>query len=274
MQKVLGGAQIGSKYGITNQHPQPSVTHAHEILNFAAKSEIKFIDTAENYGNSEEIIDSFSNSVFNVATKISGKNRTENAGFEIISNIQKRISNHTLDTVFVHDWEKLNFSEKGKMNGIVSEVSNVNWGPSLYSTSQLEEMLSHFSCFNSVQVPISVLDQRFIPYFEELRNRGIRIWGRSIFLQGAINFSSPLNSYSRHPDLIKLTKFCKTFDLSPFFVAQKFAEIQNIDFGIFGIAHLDELKAIIEAEKFEIMDYFWDELASNDVQLIDPRLWK
>ena len=55
-QFVLGAAQLGMSYGIANQTGQPNKIEAFSILDEAAKNGVTMIDTAQAYGNSEEII--------------------------------------------------------------------------------------------------------------------------------------------------------------------------------------------------------------------------
>ena len=53
---ILGTAQFGSKYGITNKNGQISSKKAEEIFNFCNKNNIDYLDSAQSYGNSEKII--------------------------------------------------------------------------------------------------------------------------------------------------------------------------------------------------------------------------
>ena len=53
---VLGAAQIGMVYGITNTVGQPSKQDAEKIIKTAIINGVEFIDTAQVYGNSEAVI--------------------------------------------------------------------------------------------------------------------------------------------------------------------------------------------------------------------------
>ena len=52
----LGTVQFGINYGITNKIGKVSNKNVNSILESAFKNGIKFIDTAQAYGNSEEIL--------------------------------------------------------------------------------------------------------------------------------------------------------------------------------------------------------------------------
>ena len=58
---IIGCAQFGSKYGITNTS-KPNLKEQRKILNLAKKNKISFIDTSPVYGNSEENLGKIPNS--------------------------------------------------------------------------------------------------------------------------------------------------------------------------------------------------------------------
>lgn len=53
---ILGTVQLGIDYGINNELGKPSAKDTYEILDYAFKNGVKYLDTASAYGNSEEII--------------------------------------------------------------------------------------------------------------------------------------------------------------------------------------------------------------------------
>ena len=58
MNLVLGGAQIGNKYGLFNNN-NFSKKEFYEFEKLILSSNIKYIDTAQSYGDSEKIIGKF-----------------------------------------------------------------------------------------------------------------------------------------------------------------------------------------------------------------------
>ena len=56
---MLGTAQFGSAYGITNELGQPSKKEIEEILDFSFEANIEYLDTALSYGNSLEILSGY-----------------------------------------------------------------------------------------------------------------------------------------------------------------------------------------------------------------------
>ena len=53
---ILGTAQFGFNYGITNKNGKVSLDEAKKILNFCKKNNIYGLDTAHTYGDSEKTI--------------------------------------------------------------------------------------------------------------------------------------------------------------------------------------------------------------------------
>ena len=56
MKVILGGAQFGMKYGISNKKGKTSSREVKKILKYARKKNISFIDTASAYKVSEKEI--------------------------------------------------------------------------------------------------------------------------------------------------------------------------------------------------------------------------
>ncbi|MGC1633411.1 MAG: aldo/keto reductase, partial [Gelidibacter sp.] len=56
---ILGTVQLGLDYGINNRSGKPTHEKACEILHCAYDNGIRILDTAEAYGNSQEVIGAF-----------------------------------------------------------------------------------------------------------------------------------------------------------------------------------------------------------------------
>ena len=55
-QLCLGTAQFGLNYGITNKLGKVNSEEVKKIINLANKNKINFIDTAQNYGEAENVL--------------------------------------------------------------------------------------------------------------------------------------------------------------------------------------------------------------------------
>ena len=63
-------------------------------------------------------------------------------------------------------------------------------GYSLYEPQELFDLLEAGLHPDIVQLPFSILDRKFEPYFDLLKNKGVEIHVRSVFLQG-LYFKNP-----------------------------------------------------------------------------------
>ena len=87
---ALGTAQFGLNYGITNKEGKVSIEEASSILKLADKSSIYRLDTAQGYGDAEQVI---------------GKTKINLDNF-LISSKLKPIVNNNLHLNFEQIWEK------------------------------------------------------------------------------------------------------------------------------------------------------------------------
>ena len=65
MNFILGGAQLGSKYGISNSNAF-SKKNSFKILEAALKNNINDLDLAINYGDSHKIVGEFDSNLFKI----------------------------------------------------------------------------------------------------------------------------------------------------------------------------------------------------------------
>jgi aryl-alcohol dehydrogenase-like predicted oxidoreductase len=181
----LGSAQFGSPYGISNTSGQTPPTEVKYILQLARELGITIIDTASSYGNSEKIL---------------GENNLSQ--FKLVSKFMPPLSNDSLHKQLKFSLEQLNLQklygylahrpmhlakspeawfqlEEIKQSGLVDKI-----GFSLYEPIELEILLDKGFIPDLVQVPFSYFDNRFSPYFVDLKKMGCEIHTRSVFLQG------------------------------------------------------------------------------------------
>ena len=67
---TIGTAQFGLNYGVANKIGKIKYSEAKEIINYAEKNNIKTIDTASAYGESEKLLGQIGISDFDVITKL------------------------------------------------------------------------------------------------------------------------------------------------------------------------------------------------------------
>ena len=252
MKLALGTAQFGLDYGISNTFGRINKQEIQKILHIALENDIDLLDTAQSYGQSEEVIGHVGSKGFNIITKISpGININD-----IINSIQDsllKLRKDFLEGVLIHDFqdyqknpEMLDILISLKKKGIIKKV-----GFSLYHPRELEMLLLKKVDFNILQIPFNIFDQRFKKYFHELKSYNIEIHIRSAFLQGLVfieptklskHFSSHLKVFQKfHEDVSKskknITETCLNFVKSN----------AEIDRAIIGVNKSTELMSNIQA---------------------------
>ena len=285
MDLSLGTAQFGMAYGATNNFPPPSLDDVGEILEFAIDNNIRHLDTAASYGDSEEILGKIGVSNFVVTTKlphignspIVAKNWVE---LQIEGSL-KRLRLDTISTVLFHNCDDLLgrngdllWSELSaiKAAGTISKI-----GVSVYDEDELAKVLERYK-IDVVQVPCNILDSRFrrSDLLDTLINRNIQIQVRSIFLQGVL-IAEPL---TRPQYFHQFNEYLEPWDT---WIAQNkidarsacFTSVDQFgcaDFALIGVGSKSQLSELLVARQTTVnLD---KDFSCPELRLIDPRLWK
>ena len=109
MKLVIGTANFGTSYGISNSFKKISVREVRKILKFAKKNNISQLDTAANYKNSEKIIGQLNESKnFNIITKLPKIGKKTHLIHKFINNSLIKLKRKKLDGVLIHSLSDLN----------------------------------------------------------------------------------------------------------------------------------------------------------------------
>lgn len=282
MKLALGTVQFGLSYGVSNTQGIPSDNQLAEIFSMATKYHLNTFDTAIAYGNAEERIAPFLNSYSDVISKFpkpNSKADLENAINQSLQTLDKDslygFMSHNGDFLIENPelWEVLlKFQSNGKINKI---------GYSLYNPEQLEKLLKLGLQPDIIQVPYSLLDRKFEPYFKELKAKNVEIHCRSVFLQGLyfldIN-KLPSKLDVLKPSLLTLHHVAKEAKIEMVDLALNFA-IQNksIDKVVIGVENDKQLEQSILSsinwkEDKAIFDVIYSIKVENK-ELLNPANW-
>lgn len=200
---AIGSVQFGLDYGISNDLGQSSRNDVKKILDFAADNQISLIDTAQSYGNSEDILGDLHDDRFDFVTKLSPAFLKRQNTKEIIKYSLERLRVKSIYGILFHDpesafqaprvHEELNTLKEA---GIVKKT-----GYSVYTPNELERLISKYGLPDIIQIPFNHLDRRFEKISIELNAKGVEIHTRSTFLQG-LYFMNP-NDLSDHFKQVK-----------------------------------------------------------------------
>ena len=281
---AIGTVQFGLDYGINNFSGKVKSEEVKKIFQFAAENGINTIDTAEAYGDSENVVGEHTKNISHDWEFIS-KFTLLQEGEMLTDHFNKSLSKLNTDHLYgymVHHksqilgdskvWDQL---MELKRKGLVKKI-----GYTLDLICELEQLLSENKIPDIIQVPYNILDRRFESQFEKLKELGVEIHTRSSFLQG-IFFADTKNSNSYFEPLFPIinalqAKFGKGLaDV----LLQYPNQCTNIDKIVIGTDNCDQfienyrsLNVKLDSEQIKWIDELVNSY-SLDEQLILPMYW-
>ena len=286
---VLGTAQFGLDYGVTNRRGKIGREEVATILDAAYNSGITTLDTATGYGDSEEILGVLNaHERFRIVTKIAPD--TADDVRPQLDQCCESLRAAVLDTVLLHNFQQFEKSPEiwRAMNDAHRQGSVKRIGISLYYPWEWDRISAYcdshgLSYPDAVQFPLSVFDQRFVSFLPKIKAAGTEIFVRSVFLQG-LGFSSKetlpeffraaTDSLRLLADIEKSTGMNRAAALLGFPLSRD--EIDHIVIGVDGIeTFYENVRAFSVAESYSasINATEWSRLAIDDDSILIPMNW-
>ncbi|MGE5538268.1 MAG: aldo/keto reductase [Gemmatimonas sp.] len=285
---ILGTAQFGLPYGISNPGGRVPAPEVAAILSLASAAGITGLDTAAAYGESETVIGAIAESQrFAITTKtvpIRADRITSDDVRRVEAGVARSLAllrRSTLDALLVHDagdllaaggerlWEAL---QRLRSEGKVRRI-----GVSVYDGAQIGAVTARYPV-EVAQLPINAFDQRLLldGSLARLRARGVSVQARSAFLQGLMLMTAS-DVAARLPRATEVVErwhaACEVAGTTPVAAALGFVlaqpEIDHVVLGVHSRDHLAECLAAIETPA----ELSWDAVACNDPDVVDPRRW-
>lgn len=282
---ALGTAQFGLNYGIANQNGKISFGEAQAIIKHCCASGLDTLDTAIDYGDSEQRLGVIGVQDWQVVSKLPGvpkgcqdiprwvnKTVTESLQHLKIGSLYGLLS-HRPEQLLEPGGEQLYYAlQKLKQDGLVGKI-----GISIYDPLELDALFKRYD-FDIVQAPFNILDCRLIDsgWLSRFSKQGTELHVRSVFLQGILlmNISNRPGKFDRWGPLwASYENWLKQTGLTPLQAclrhALSFLEISKV---VIGVDSLSQLKEILLAASgpFPIVPA---ELHANDVDLLNPARW-
>jgi aryl-alcohol dehydrogenase-like predicted oxidoreductase len=287
----LGTVQFGTDYGVSNKSGQTSPDEVSQILEFAADSGIRYLDTAPAYGNSESLLGQHLKSAhqFRIVTKTNkiGKSQIDCTDIDLVSatfyrslqNLQQGsvygLLVHHPDDLLAEGGEQLFEALKSlQTEGLVEKI-----GVSVYDQVQIEQLLDKYP-IDLIQIPLNVFDQRLLKnaYLDSLATSGIEIHVRSVFLQGLLLMSGnelPTYLLDLVPHLASYRQANEERGISNLQAAIGFVDrIKPVNVSLVGVNDLNQLKEIVKANNPTLDLSYLDAYSLESEYLINPSLWR
>ncbi len=274
---VVGTAQWGLNYGVTNPAGRLTDATIKQILTGIASANIHDLDSAAAYGDAELRIAQLAPPHIRVQTKISGKSPENYSIIERITTSLNALDRSCVNSVLIHDWFALSPEEKNSSVRQLEQAQDDSLtekiGISIYEVDELVSANQLFPGTFTAQIPLNILDQRFVHAHEKFPS--VEFQARSIFLQGLL--IERVGKLNQHPDLIRAERFNNAHGLSPLQASLMFishqAWLESVVIAPTALTQLKELHAGWQDSLESSSTPDFQELESFDLQLIDPRTW-
>jgi len=289
---VLGTAQLGMDYGISNKTGKPDIYTAKDIVSIAWEGGIRHFDTAQAYGESEKILGIVLKSLglskrANVITKLDPIINHSNKQ-DVTNALMKSLENLQIDRLYgllLHQEELLDLFKTGLadalqdfiLQGFVEHI-----GISFYSPTRAKTALE-YEFIRILQIPANIWDHRFdeAGILNIAEKIGAQTYIRSIFLQGLLLMDKdkvPEKMRDAYPIIEKTAALCKELgmsvkELTLGYIKWKYPNSYVI-IGAETVQQVMENTAIWNVvQTGPIMKKVDEALTAVDERIINPSLW-
>lgn len=281
---ILGTVQFGLQYGVANTSGKPSFEKVKEILDSAFDNGIDELDTADAYGDSQKVINTYhslSANHFKIMSKFIDEG--SHSFQEYFNATLASLSRSSLDGYYFHrftDYERFNaFTDVEKMK---EQGRLGKFGVSLYSNSELKKVLQD-SKIDLIQLPFNVLDNNVEKreLLQQASESGKTIYVRSAFLQGLLLMEEkliPPHLEELKTSIANLKQLSSDLNLSMTELCLGYLNgYPYIDGIVIGVDSLDQLKSNLNAGKANLNNEAMitiQKLSISNQALLNPANWE
>lgn len=292
----LGTVQFGMDYGIQGAR-RLSDEKINRIIEYALNHGIHTFDTASVYGEAENVIGHYlrhrSDSVWDVHLI----SKLDSAAFDYVpkkrwGEIAKEHARKSMDTLgidqfdtyllhnaaYIFDRDAVRALDEVREMGLTKKI-----GVSVYTPSEAMKALEYDE-IKAVQVPYNVFDHRLdkCGFFDWIKDRDIDIYVRSTLLQGLLTMDieclPPKMEFAKKY-LQSFAEICARYSVTHLQAAIGYIKKhEGINYIVFGVDNLEQLKEYIFVDSENISDDMVDELSNEfenvEEKLVNPTLWK
>ena len=291
MEYILGTAQFGLDYGISNSGGKINDEDLIKTLVCAKQYGVRYLDTANVYGDAENRIGEMSELTkeFGLITKAAHA-KSENCVKDNIKLIKselrkslQKMKRSAVDVLLIHNMEDISGQDGKEIYRALKEIKASGLakkiGVSVYTVEEADEVSTNYA-LDVLQFPISAFDQTFdrSGILKDLKERGIELHARSIFLQGLLLMDlTDLHSYFDpiKPLIARYTELLKSVGLNVLDGALNYVkQVKEIDAVVFGVQDKVELVGTLQSLESPLTSIDYEEFAVSDPNMINPSMWK
>lgn len=280
---LLGTAQFGSAYGVTNTIGRLHDDDVMDILELARLRGIQTFDTAADYGDSQERLGRLAPAGSQYVTKFSLPESGELDADALWDRSRRTLAVDTLAGVMFHRIADLTDPRCEDALALLREARAAGTieraGVSIYDESDLRLALDVFPDLDIVQLPANALDTRLIDsdIVNVLHDSGVRIHVRSAYLQGVLladSTSLAPNFAPLRPVVEHLSDLAQASQISVAALLLGFLRDHPVvDEVVVGAVRVSELASTADAWSATVPPVDLREF-SVPKELLDPRTWR
>jgi aryl-alcohol dehydrogenase-like predicted oxidoreductase len=280
---VLGTVQFGTNYGINNVSGQVTKEEVATILRIASEGRIKTLDTSSAYGTSEQAL---GDALKKTGLKFNIVSKYPKSEVGVRETFLKSLTNLGVDSLYgylVHHFEfyQDNSDVFDNIRSLKEEGLIQKIGFSLYNSQQLQYLIDHNVKFDILQFPYNIFDRQFEPWLPILKEMGVEVHTRSVFLQGL--FFKDVNTIEGKlkpmcPYLVQLHDYCTQHNISVEQIAFGYVlSNKAVDGALVGVDNHQQLERNLEVSRFQLNVEDIDFIRSikiKEKELLNPVNWK
>lgn len=286
---VLGTAQLGAAYGIANQLGQPDAASVRAILAHAWAGDIDTFDTAQAYGDSEQVLGAALGDLgFAKDAHIISKLHPDLDGASpqrlahALEGSLRHLGVEQLAALLLHREQALQQWQQGlgdTLQTFVRQGKVRRLGVSVYHPAAALQALQ-IPELAIIQLPANALDHRFVDagVFVRARQQGVEIHIRSVFLQGLLLLGPARAPAWAQSILVRVGKLADGLGLSAQelclgYVAQAYPQARIL-FGAESVAQIDaNVQAFTRTQPAKLVASVQAALRGTEEKILNPSLW-
>jgi len=278
---ILGTVQFGLKYGINNSNGKPKKEDVFKILSYAYEKGIRYLDTAESYGKTHDLIGEYHKrnpkKKFNIITKFP---HNLNGDLEIkINTYLDQLVVNNLHAILFHSFESY-IKHKAQLKRKINSLDNI--GVSVYTNEQMLEVINDIN-IDIIQLPFNLFDNTNLrgELLIKAKAKNKIIHTRSAFLQGLFFMQNDSTNEIRKKldkEINYISNISTKYSISIGSLALNYClKETNIDGVLIGVDSLEQLKQNISFTDNNICDSYIKDINKINIlniELLNPSLWK
>jgi aryl-alcohol dehydrogenase-like predicted oxidoreductase len=279
---ILGAAQFGDGYGVTNAIGRLNDDSISRILTGASLSGIRVIDSAPSYADAEQRLGILSSGRFEFVTKFTVKEEWLRDPIGHVRISLETLNRPSLHGLLVHNSADFASVDAARLAAAIDRIKEAglvsHFGVSVYDETELRGWLDVLPEIDILQIPGNLFDRRLLDsaLVQSLSEGGAQIHARSAFLQGALLADPdqlPAHLDGLAEEIARLESACRERGVTRSVAALSAVRFHPVvDSVIVGAISEAQVAALMGA--WSSADPEWgDYRAYLPEELIDPRRW-